>query len=117
MREEMKMTDVRIIGFKNAQEYIEFRINQWLNHHSYIDLNYYIRFEAGHNATDRTTFFELATLQDSIYDLEWCMDWCEGEVYVDLNSVYIFEEREIAELIETHIELYEYITEKRGTNQ
>lgn len=107
------MTDVRIIGFENAQEYIAFRLEQWLNHHTYMDLHYYIRFDAGHTATDRTTFFELVTVEN--HDtLEWAMDWFEGETYVDLSSIYIFEEREISELIETHIELYEYITEKRG---
>lgn len=112
----MKLTDVRIIGFENAQDYIEFRLEQWLKHHTYVDLHYFIRFEAGHTATDRTTFFELVTVDNPREPIEWAMDWCEGETYVDLNSVYIFEEREVSELIETHIELYEYITEKRGTN-
>lgn len=112
----MKMTDVRIIGFENAQDYIEFRLKQWLNHHTYRDLHYYIRFDAGHSTNNITTFFELVSLENGLADIEWAMDWCEGETYVDLSSVYIFEEREISELIETHIELYEYITEKRGTN-
>lgn len=112
----MKMTDVRVIGFENAEEYIAFRLKQWLNHHTYRDVHYYIRFEAGHSATGRDTFFELATLENDMQDIEWAMDWFEGETYVDLSSVYIFEEREIAELIETHIELYEYVTEKRGVN-
>ena len=111
----MKMTDVRVIGFENAKDYIVFRLQQWLNHHTYEDLHYYIRFEAGHSATGRETFFELATIEHG-EPVEWSIDWFEGETYVDLSSVYIFEEREIAELIETHIELYEYITEKRGTN-
>ena len=52
----MKMTDVRVIGFENAQNYIEFRLEQWLRHHTYVDLHYFIRFEAGHSATGRETF-------------------------------------------------------------
>ena len=111
----MTMTDVRIMGFKDAEDYIAFRFSQWIEHHTYEDLHYYVRFIAGHSARTPETFFEL--LEYDHKDIIWDMDWYEGECYVDLNSIYIFEETQISELIENHIELYEYVTEKRGVKQ
>lgn len=109
------MTNINIMGFNNIQDYIDFRIESYLKHTDYRDINYYIRFVAGHNKNKPEEFFELFTLEDDKDTIKWDMDFCEGEMFIDLNSVYIFEERDIQSVILANIEFQEKACGKIST--
>lgn len=102
------LTDIKMMfNMEDVQEYITWRFSDFLAKHEFQDRFYFFSAIIGHSPKTPERIFELVEVIDDEY-IEYQIDWCEGERYIDLSSVYIFEMRQIQELVEGSIDLLEY---------
>ena len=102
------LTDVKVMfNMDDTQEYITWRFSDFIAKHEFRDRFYFFSAIIGHSPKTPERIFELVEI-DEDENIIYQIDWCEGERYIDMSSVYIFEMRQIQEMVEGSIDLLEY---------